>query len=100
MLVLNLGGGKKGKKKKGGKGQTLSLNAFLGDSPTVAKPASTSSWADDDDLGPADCKYCFLSLRIKKHFYRLILFKKLILYGLFDTNLSLLTFYNLLFWST
>jgi len=49
------GGGKKGKKKKGGKGQTLSLNAFLGDSPTVAKPAvSSSSWADDDDLGPAD----------------------------------------------
>ena len=57
VILFNfVGGGKKGKKKKGQKGQTLSLNDFLGDSPTVAKPAS-SNWADDDDLGPADCKY-------------------------------------------
>ena len=48
--------GKKGKKKKG---QTVSLNAFLGtDSPTYSPtPHSKTDWADeDDDLGPVDCK--------------------------------------------
>jgi len=55
LTSILLGGGKKGKKKKGG--QKVSLNAFLGDTPTPpARPTSSSNWADDDDLGPVDCK--------------------------------------------
>lgn len=73
VFIVITGGGKKGKKKKG---QTVSLNEFLGDTPTYS-PAPThsksSDWGDEnDDLGPVDCKFPVYNYIFKKvHFLNL-----------------------------